>query len=471
MANNHTNRRRMCAAFGVLPLLAATCSSGDDGDGADLEILGDTTAVVATSPVTGTAGPSAPGVTTREGSAPTTPGSGSDSAACTPEQADAVGDGFDPVACVSLGALRSPILVDDTVWGQVESRIAAYDASTGAQVFLSDELKGELDSLAVIEVDGQQLVAAMVAAKDPGDAVNAPSEGWQALAWPADAGAAGSSEPVVDILGEGSAYPVDAMNFDAHWGNRGVMVVDQYLRYGAGEFETFTVPEEYEIPESQDPTPPEPFFVGTSQDLLLAYVETVDHNQVSGEPKSFAGFFAVDAGGNELWNHLTSSPAGDFAVGYSGPAHMRAVWGDYALDITMAESGVGGDVTWYDAATGKESAPTPDQLAGANARGFDSVMTTPDGNFLAFSAYYAPEDATRNYILDVTTGTITRVDSENELTPSAMIAMSLYTSPGAVVDLTTGAATALQSGTAPVAVSEAFGVFNAADTVVVAPTD
>ena len=45
---------------------------------------------------------------------------------------------------------------------------------------------------------------------------------------------------------------------------------------------------------------------------------------------------------------------------------MTSVGGDYAIDITMAESGDGGDVKWYDAATGEEATPTPDQLAGAN---------------------------------------------------------------------------------------------------------
>lgn len=99
-------------------------------------------------------------------------------------------------------------------------------------------------------------------------------------------------------------------------------------------------------------------------------------------------------------------------------------------------------------------------------------MVTPDGKYLAFSAYNADIDATRNSILDVASGKLTRIDSENELSASSMIGTMLYVTGNgaAVVDLTTGKATPMQSGTAPIAVSEGFGVFNAADAFVVAPT-
>lgn len=471
MFRNHVHTRhirRMLTTAAVLPLFAvAACSSGDDGDPGGLDVLDDSTSA-ATSPSTTIGGAtSTPEGTSGEGSAP-------GATACTPEQADAVGEGFDKAACVSLGAdLVSPTLVDDTVWAWVDNdHVAAYDAATGAEVFRADKPKGAIgiDSIAAIEVDGEQMVAAMVAVTDPGDAVNAPSEGWQLLAWPADAAEAGSPEPAIDAFVEVTEGNADPTNSDAFWGNRGVMIDLWYLAYDATEFATYKLPLEYKLPNSEDPTPPEPYYVGTSQDVALGYIEAVDV-----DARNVAGFFAVDASGEELWNHLSVTPgADDVFVGYEGPTHVEAVWGAYALDITMAESGDGGEVNWYDAATGEEATPTPDELAGANIRGFDNVVITPDGTYLAFSAAEADSDVTRTFILDVASGAITRVNSENELRAESMIGTTLYATSlgaaggGAVVDVTTGEATPMESGTAPIAVSESFGLFFS-DTAFAAP--
>lgn len=115
--------------------------------------------------------------------------------------------------------------------------------------------------------------------------------------------------------------------------------------------------------------------------------------------------------------------------------------------------------------------PTPDELAGTNVRGFEDVKVTPDGRYLAFSAPEAGKSST--VILDVASNALIPVESENKLSVTSMTGTTMYATAedvtgAAFVGLTTGAATALASGTAPIAVDERVGVFNAGGSLVVA---
>jgi hypothetical protein len=396
---------------------------------------------------------------------------------CTPDIATSVPETLDPDECWTVPNATSPVFVDDTVFvladdpnaaesGEAAAYVAAYEAESGTLVWTSEALPGEVRSMAAAEADGEPAIAVLVIENDEGDAVTEASEAWGYLAWPADVDEDSPTEAPVHIttpIGETSST-------DVRWTDQGILAGDQLLRPGATAFEQVNVAPDpvvigdYDLDET---------LVGVSGDQLLSYVSGVAWTEGGSEDgDTYLGWVARGADATQTWDFIASSAnQAENAIFAEGPARMPIVIGEYALTVIPTdETYTTYQLEWFDAATGDPATPTPADLAGAMPiGGAAAVMTNNVAALLAPSAEHLfVYWSTLALVIDIEAGTVKWVDTDFEITGTAIDDTTVYgrTENGTVtIDLATATATAQKEGTEPiVALVGDYGAFTVADT-------
>jgi len=372
-------------------------------------------------------------------------------------------DGFDPATCWSVAGVHEPVLVGDRVFGvaPVDGKVptdgslpplalAAFDVATGARVWVSDPLPGEVIRTAAVDLDGDPGVAVLVSEEDDGDAVTAASVGWGYLAWPADVGEDGvdsDGEPAVHVVGPSEQSP---SIYATRWTEQGLLAGDGLLRPGADDFapvvrdvEPMLIDEVYDLGET---------FSGVSGggDVLLSYVNGVAWPEGGPDDgNSYVGWLARDPDGARIWDSVIAFPnQNDIVISAEGPDRLPVVVGDYALTIAATDDGnTDFTVEWLDAASGQPATPTAADLAGSVPNnGVGEVVQaqlSPDGRYLT------AHTSEMTLVVDVEAGSVQRVASDFAIDGAAVDDTTLYgtTDNGSVtVDLATAVATPAAEG-------------------------
>lgn len=398
---------------------------------------------------------------------------------------------FDPATCWSIPALMdpgivgtfhfvAPVIAGDRLFGVVPVGpasagpgqpvgggdpplvVAAYDLATGAQVWTSDPLPGELQDLAAVDVEGEPGVAVLVTETDDGDAVTASSRALGCVVWSADVDEGSSGEPAVHLVGPADSEPDSTGSYPPslgrRWTDQGLLAGDSLLlRPGADEFEPIADPAE---PVMIGGVELDGSFGGVSGEgsLILSYVtDWAFPSDGPDDGNDYVGWVARDLEGATVWNRVTSSPhQGEGPDPSDAPERLPLVVGNYALTITPTGSSTDGrstalELEWLDATSGEPAQPTPEDLAGSipvgpmrDADGAKPALLSPDGRHLFV---HWPTSAA---IIDVEAGTATFVASDFDMLGTAIDETDVYarTANGAVtIDQATAEPTPIEGTT------------------------
>jgi hypothetical protein len=353
---------------------------------------------------------------------------------CSPDQVARLPETVDPEGCWAAPGATDPVILQDAVFALVEdasvggesppASVVAYDQESGAQMWSSDPLPGQVRGLSATEVEGEPAIAALVLEEDEGDAVTEASQSWGYLVWPATVGDGDPAEPTAHI----TAPAADPSVAEIRWTDQGLLVGDQFLAPGADEFVPAQIAPDpimvgdYDLDES---------FAGVSGEVMLSYVRGVAWGPgASDEGDSYVGWVARGLDGVQAWDAVESTPnEGENAIGAEGLTDLALVVGDYALTITPTdESYAAFETSWVDAATGQPAEPRPADLAGAEAvaassdvvAGGTAALASADGRYLAVSW------STLAVVLDVESGEVARVESDFEIGLDAADDVTVY---------------------------------------------